>query len=267
MPSLPVRLLGAWFGLFALAEATVFGLLLGTLTLPPFLLVPRGRRERWTMIPAVWWSRAVVRWLLWTYDEVDGEPVPAGEGAVILCNHRSWLDPLLLMYHTRSNGLSKAEIRWLPVLGLYGWLAGAVYFDRRSKADRAAARQEVRKLVAGGHRLQVFPEGTRTRDGELADRVYLNVPMDCFRDGLPVTCCAVWGTERVLPATLFAAFPGQRVRLRIGRTLQPADFPDARTFAAACWGEVVSLVAGLRREEERCPERDSNPHSASGRGF
>ena len=114
--------------------------------------------------------------------------------------------------------------------------------------------------------MQVFPEGTRTRTGELKERVYLNLPMDCYREKLPVVCCAVWGTERVLPPDVFGCWPYQEVRLRIGRTLRPADYPDARTFARACWDEVKRLVEEAK-EAEKCPERDSNPHFLTERGF
>lgn len=257
-----LSVLAAAYGVLVLVGAILAGLVIGTLTLPPFVFVPRGRRERWTIAPAAAWATGVVRWLLWTRVEVEGAvDLPPERGAVVLCNHRSWLDPLLLLSELRANGLSKKEILWIPVLGAYGWLAGTVFFDRRDPHDRMRARAEVRKLVAGGARIQVYPEGTRSRTGALAQRVFLTVPIDCFRDGVPVVCCAVVGTERALPATVFGAFPGHTVRLRIGRTLHPGDFPDAHTFARACWDEVVAGVGAL------CPGRDSNPHSPEGRGF
>jgi 1-acyl-sn-glycerol-3-phosphate acyltransferase len=245
-----LRVAGALYGVGVLAVAVVLGFFVGTFGVVPFAVVPRGKRERYTMPSAVLFARIVVAGLLGVRARVEGAPdLAEGEGAVVVCNHRSWLDPLLLLWKAKAIGLSKAEIFWIPFIGLYGWLAGAVFFDRRSAGDRVRARREVMTLVRGGHRVQVFPEGTRSRDGRIGSRVYLTLPMDCHEAGLPVVCCAVYGTERVLPPNEPAAWPFQEVRLRFGRTMRPKDFPDSRTFADACWAEVVALATALESEE------------------
>ena len=260
------RVAAALYGLLAFTCAIVLGFVVGTFGVLPFVVVPRGRREKYTIPAGGFWARLVVAGLLGVRARVDGQPdLAPGEGAVLLCNHRSWLDPLLLLWRAHAIGLSKIEIFWIPFVGLYGWLAGAVFFDRRSAGDRVRARREVMEQVRAGHRVFVFPEGTRSRDGAIGTRVYLTLPMDCHEAGLPVACCAVYGTERALPPGEPAAWPCQEVRLRFGRTLRPADFPDAHAFADACWAEVVGLAEALEREEY--PERDSNPHSREGRGF
>lgn len=258
-----IRSVTVLYGVLAMIAAAVIGLLLALVGVLPFVPLPRTRRERYTLVAASWWALIVVRGLLFVRDDVRGAPPDPSQGALVLCNHRSWLDPILLMAHTRSNGLSKAEIFWIPILGQLGWLTGAVFFDRRNKHGRARARREVLDLVRAGHRVQVFPEGTRTRTGEIGERVYLAIPMDCYREGLPVVCCAVWGTERVLPATEWACLPGQRVRLHLGPTLYPRDFPDARAFAQACWDQVQRDVSALRAEEEEPqPAAEPSPHCA-----
>jgi 1-acyl-sn-glycerol-3-phosphate acyltransferase len=163
-------------------------------------------------------------------------------GMLVLSNHRSWLDPLLLIRFTRSNGLSKSEVRWIPFVGWMGRLTGAVFFDRRDPRDRQRARDEVLHLLGCGHRVQVFPEGTRAREERVGGRVYLNLVRDCWHQKIPVLCCSVWRTEAVLPPDFFGAWWGQAVELRVGKLLEPTDFPDARTFAAAAWAEVVAGI-------------------------
>lgn len=237
------RVLGFAFGLWALAASILSGLVIGTLGVLPFAVLPRGRRERYTMFAGQLWASVVVWPVLLTRVQVSGEwTLARSQGAVIFCNHRSWLDPVLLMAVTRSNGLSKQEIARIPVLGPYGRLAGAVFFDRRSVEDRQRARREVMKLAAGGHRIQVFPEGTRSL--ELRRKVYLTTAYDAWNHGIPVVPCAVWGTERTLPREP-AAFPFQRVRLDIAPPLWPRDFASAEAFAKACWSEVVRRVEAL----------------------
>lgn len=240
--------IGVVLAAYALAASVVLAGAMGLVLVLPFVVVPRGRRERYTMPPARWWAGLVIDRVLGVRTRVRGSlELGEHEGALVLSNHRSWLDPLLLMRHLRSNGLSKRMILWIPFVGLMGWLSGAVFFDRENKRDRARARQEVLDLVRAGHRIQVFPEGTRTREGLVGKRIYLNLAMDCFKEGIPVVCCAVWRTEDVLPVGVFQAWYGREVDLVVGRTLRPADFPDARRFAQACWDEVVGHVERLSR--------------------
>jgi 1-acyl-sn-glycerol-3-phosphate acyltransferase len=248
------QVLAALFGIWALVAAAILAGTMGLFLVVPFVPLPRGRREAWTMPGAALWAGVVLRWVLWTRVRIHGEnPLPDGVGALVLCNHRSWLDPLLLIRYTHSNGLSKKSILYWPFIGIMGQWSGAVYFDRADRKDRQRARDEVLWLASRGHRIQVFPEGTRTREGRVGKRVYLNLAMDCHSRGIPVLCCAVWRTERVLPPGFFGAWWGQEVDLAYGKLLYPRDFPTSRTFAAACWKEVTDRLAELDQGDAGAP--------------
>lgn len=245
------RIASAVYGVGVLVVAALAALGMGTFLVLPHALRPRGVREHYTMPGAVRWAGVVLR-LLAVRVSLRGDPPPdEPRGMLVLCNHRSWLDPILLMRYTRSNGLSKSMVAWMPFIGLMGWLTGAVYFDRRDRRARQRARDEVIHLLRTGNRVQVFPEGTRTREGRIGDRIYLNLAMDCHRQGLPVLCCAVWRTDRVLPPGFFGAWWGQEVDLWVGPVLHPRDYPDARSFSDACWRQVVGGVDGLADQAER----------------
>lgn len=97
------------YGLGVLLGATVSGFVIGTVGVLPFAVVPRGRRERLAMPAAALWARTVLGMLAVRF-EVRGQiGLRPDEGALIVCNHRSWVDPVALMAATRSNGLSKNE--------------------------------------------------------------------------------------------------------------------------------------------------------------
>ena len=196
------------------------------------------------MIGGQWWAWFTVRVILLTRVTVH-QPMPEVAGAILLCNHRSWLDPLLLMAWGRSNGLSKRAILYIPAVGFFGWLAGAVFFDRRNPAGRARARDDVLLLVRSGHRIQVFPEGTRTKDGNLREKVYLTLARDAWTAGVPVIPCAVAHTERVLPVGRLAAYPLQPVGLVFGAVMHPSDFEGPDAFADQAWARVRALVGQI----------------------
>ncbi len=253
-----VRLLGSIaavsYGLGVLAVAIVAGFVVGTFGVLPFAVLPRGRRERYTIYAAVAWSR-VVLWALQVRLRVSGDPgLHPGQGALVICNHQSWLDPVLLMATTRSNGLSKSEILWIPVIGVYGWLAGTVFFDRKSQDGRSKARSEVLRLTLAGNRIQVFPEGTRTRHVRPREQVYLRLIVDCFSRGIPVIPCAVVGSDQVLPTDRLGAFPGQTVWLDLGEAMLPSNYRTSTTFAAACWEDVRLRHSALMQRSGATPQ-------------
>lgn len=91
-------------------------------------------------------------------------------GGVLLCNHLSYLDPLLLIAGLqRSSTVVRADFFRLPI---FGWvLRSAGYLPSQSSGRFAALmlRQmdTIPALLAAGGTLFIFPEGTRSRDGRL----------------------------------------------------------------------------------------------------
>ncbi len=235
------------YGLSALLFAIGSAFAIGTVFMLPFVVVPRGRREKYTVVALERFARGVL-WFLRVQPTVQGTfPLPNDKGALIICNHRSWLDPMLLMAHTRASGLSKSQVFWIPFIGFYGWLSGSVFFNRGSPTQRKRAREETMWLLGLGARIFVFPEGTRTRNGQLSEKVSYTLMKDCFEAGIPVVACAVSGTERALPVDRLAARPNQPVWLDLGTVFYPADFADGQAFADAAWNTVVVRVAELER--------------------
>lgn len=244
-----VRLVASLYGLLVLLLSILGAMVFGTLFALPWIWLPRGRRERFAVVAGTVWSRFVIHGLLFARPRVTVEaPLSTSKGALIICNHRSYLDPMLLMAHTRSSGLAKRTILFLPFIGVYGWLAGVVYVDRRSKRSRARARAEVITLIRSGTRLQVFPEGTRRASDTLDDDVYLSLVRDAWEQGQVVVPCAVYATERSLPLGGIVAWPFQRSRLDVGKPMRPAAFPDADAFASACWQDVKRRFQILKAE-------------------
>ena len=91
---------------------------------------------------------------------------------VILPNHRSYLDFLLLsfLFFERPDlGISipkiaaADEFRRIPILGRLFRRAGAFYVQRGHGREDPDLTEQIRQLVVGGHTLQFFIEGTRSR--------------------------------------------------------------------------------------------------------
>lgn len=98
---------------------------------------------------------------------IGREHIPAG--ATIVCgNHTGMADPIYACFAVQRKHqlrpLAKIEIRRVPVLG---WLLekGGVIFVDRGTADIKAVKTVLRWLKGEG-KILIFPEGTRTAEGE-----------------------------------------------------------------------------------------------------
>lgn len=83
--------------------------------------------------------------------------------ALIVANHVSYLDPIVILPHCPAIPVAKAEVREWPVIGNIAEALGAVFVARRDRASRVRALLRIHKLLASGVSVLNFPEGTTTR--------------------------------------------------------------------------------------------------------
>ena len=117
------------------------------------------------------WSRRLflVSYRLVFRLEIHGEEnMPESGGVMVISNHASNLDPPVLGCMVRRrplHSLAKEELFRIPIFGR--WARGVnVHPIRRGGVDRKAMREAVSLMREGGA-LLVFPEGTRTHDGNV----------------------------------------------------------------------------------------------------
>ena len=133
---------------------------------------------------------------------VTGEELlPRDEKFLLVCNHRSGFDPIVLMDRLRSYQLSciaKPSVMNLPVIGKVAYGIGCLGIDRDN--DRNAlktiltAANYLKKDVCN---ICIFPEGTRSRTGNM-------IPFQAGsfkiaqRANAPVAVVSIRGTEQVM---------------------------------------------------------------------
>ncbi len=88
------------------------------------------------------------------------------EGALFVCNHRSWSDPMIALIYLNAIPVSKAEVRDYPVIGKGMEFAGILYLRRRVVASLKEVRHSIYEYLRKGGSILLFPEGT-TYTGEL----------------------------------------------------------------------------------------------------
>ena len=123
-----------------------------------FPLLDPAQRDRRIMA----WARHLLR-VLGVRLQADAAPSLPG-GALLVCNHVSWLDIYLIYAAQRVHFVSKAEVRGWPVAGWLAHKTGTLFIERGRRADTARINAEMRALMQSGAWVAVFPEGT-TSDG------------------------------------------------------------------------------------------------------
>ncbi len=120
-------------------------------------LSPLAREQRVTA-----WSIGMLR-ALGLRLEVEG--VPGEQGPLLLVsNHISWLDILVLHAARFCRFVSKADVHHWPVLGRMATGAGTLYIERASRRDAMRVVHRMAEALREGQVVAVFPEGT-TGDG------------------------------------------------------------------------------------------------------
>jgi 1-acyl-sn-glycerol-3-phosphate acyltransferase len=122
------------------------------------------------------------------------ERVPREGGVVLALNHFSWIDPPAFgsacprtIYY-----MAKIEAHRIPGLGQLIRAFGT-FSVRRGESDRDAVRL-MHQIVADGHALGLFVEGTRQRSG-VPGEVKPGASMVAVQDEVPVVCAAIYGTH------------------------------------------------------------------------
>lgn len=173
--------------------------------------------------------------LLWRARLEGVEHMPASGPFIVVVNHCSNVDPLLMGWATgRQIGrvvhfMAKIEMRGWPVIG---WLAtqAGVYFVRRGEGDRAAQRFSLDAL-GKGHPIAIFPEGTRSRDGRLKP-LKPGAALIAMRSGAPLVPAGISGTHRVFPGRSRWPHP-TRVVIRFGEPFRLPHVASGRLDRAA----------------------------------
>jgi 1-acyl-sn-glycerol-3-phosphate acyltransferase len=144
------------------AAAILAGMVLFTLACMPVQMLllkisPRGARR----FPA-FYHRNVCR-LFGLKIRIIGTPV-SGEGMLMLVNHTSWLDIILLSALMPLSFVAKAEISGWPVFGTLARLQRTVFVARERRNQTGVVVDQIGARLAAGDCLVLFPEGT-SNDG------------------------------------------------------------------------------------------------------
>lgn len=173
--------------------------------------------------------------------------VPAKGGAILASSHQSFLDPVLvglgLSRHihimARESLFDRRPFRWL-IESLNAFPVA------RASADLGAMREAIRRL-RDGHLLMLFPEGTRTRTGEIG-QLHPGLGLLAHRSGAAVVPVTVEGAFKCWPRGRRIFRPG-RIRVMFGAPMRVTSTrrDELDRFMANLRTRLVEQQEELRR--------------------
>lgn len=161
--------------------------------------------------------------------------------SVIVCNHLSYLDPILLIsLFPRQMTIVKSTFFKVPIFGWF--LRNAGYIPSAPNEMMGAAMinnlESIKEHLAAGGILFVFPEGTRSRDGNLSpfNKGVFSIARYC---NAPIKLIFIHDTNKLFKPGffIFNAFDSNTIKLELIGTLEP-DY-KSNNFSISAVAEQV----------------------------
>ncbi|WP_111496983.1 MULTISPECIES: lysophospholipid acyltransferase family protein [Marinobacter] len=137
------------------------------------------------------------------------ENIEPGQRYVILSNHASYLDPpaLVLALRIQYRWVIKKELRKVPLFGLALEASRNLFIDRSKGSDAMQSIREAVGQLPDGTGVLLFPEGTRSWDGQLLP--FKKGGFVIAKDSqLPILPITIRGSHDCLPKGTGAFRPG-----------------------------------------------------------
>lgn len=174
---------------------------------------------------------------------VSGQP-PARGPVLMVANHISWLDIVVLHAAGYCRFVSKADVKQWPIVGTLATAAGTLYIERESRRDAMRVVHHMTDHLRTGDVVAVFPEGT-TGDGITMLPFHANLLQAAITAEVPVLPVALRFIDGRTGQTSFApSFVGQETLVgSVWRTLSSNSL-----VAEVNYGEVQHAEGRGRRE-------------------
>ncbi|KAI5079499.1 hypothetical protein GOP47_0004978 [Adiantum capillus-veneris] len=165
---------------------------------PYVLMLDRHKRKLQHFINKLWASLTIRLFYKAEIEGLENLPGP-DEAAVYVSNHQSFLDIYTLFLLERPfKFISKTSNFLIPIIGWSMYLTGHIPLRRMDTKSQMECLRHCQKLIKQGVPVFFFPEGTRSRDGKMAQfkRGAFTI---AAKAQVPVVPISLVGTGKLMP--------------------------------------------------------------------
>ena len=138
------------------------------------------------------------------------ENIPANKPCIFMANHSSLIDILVMTIAVpvHFNFMAKKELFWVPFIGLQMVFGGDFLIDRNNPKKAKACLKKVEKRLKKGWNMLIFPEGTRSVNGDLLPFKGGGFKLAAIT-GAHIVPCYIRGSDTIVRKKSMKATPGQ----------------------------------------------------------
>ncbi|MDP3878790.1 MAG: lysophospholipid acyltransferase family protein [Dehalococcoidales bacterium] len=178
------------------------------------------------------------------------ENIPGQGPLLVVANHLGLVDPPLLAVSLNRKAIFMAKQELFHSRFSSYFVSGFGAFPvQRGQPDRKALRHAER-VLAEGFALVMFPEASRSRNGELQPALPGSVRI-ALRSGATILPAAITGTEQIKGMGWLLRRPRLTVNFGVPFQLPPRDGKLSREELAECTSYMMQRIAQLLPPEYR----------------
>ena len=203
-----------------------------------------GDHRKWGYYPGMIWSRFMMALALCPFEVEGAEKLDPTQSYVFASNHTSMYDVFAIYgwIGRPFKWILKEELRKLPFVGKACELAGFIYIKRGGGKKMLESVKRAEAILQEGVSVVIFPEGSRTCDGETG--AFKRGGFEIAREmHLPIVPISLSGGYFVCPKNRYYPVP-HRMKMVIGDPVafEPADVADEKQLI----GQIrQTVIAGI----------------------
>jgi 1-acyl-sn-glycerol-3-phosphate acyltransferase len=190
------------------------------------------------------WAPSVLRAIGSRVQIVESAPLDYRRPHLFVANHQSFVDiPVLFAaLPTELRFLAKRELRRIPIVSWYISAMGMVFIDRQDSEASRESVEDMAEVLKDGSSMVSFPEGTRSRTGEVQS-FKTGSFVAAIKSGVPVVPVAIAGSAQALPPDRFTLRPAS-IQVKVGSPIPThgMSLNDRRHLADQAHRQVRLLI-------------------------
>lgn len=176
------------------------------------------------------------------------ENIPTDRACIFMPNHTSLIDILVMVIGVphHFNFIAKKELIWVPFIGLDMIMGGDFLIDRSNPRKAKKCLEKVQRRLKKGWNMLIFPEGTRSANGELLPfkRGAFKLAVD---SGACIIPCHINGSDQIVQKKSLKASPGT-VQICFGTPIDAANSGTSKQEVIDLMNDTFTAVQSLQKE-------------------